>query len=202
MVMRRKNSEVPSWEKDLLQRFLTLCAGLTPCPTAGQYRQAHHSTIQWDLLSLLDQELRELGVPQITRCTTTATSWDASPAIRGKAQLPTVLLMAHVDVAEDAPGNGVKPGRSTNIAGGDLIISLGGEVRGGRKSLTWNGIRVRRSSPATGATLLGADDKAGVAEIMTAIQVLMADSQPYPTVLSKSSLPPMKKPGEGWMGLP
>lgn len=90
--------------------------------------------------------------------------------------VPVICFCAHVDTAPDFSGTGVKPQLLRNYAGGDIVLA-------GDKSRV---IRVSEHSElanqighdivtSDGTTLLGADDKAGVAEIMTAAQILVSD---------------------------
>src|SRR5204862_7405827 len=82
---------------------------------------------------------------------------------------PTVGLIAHLDVSPDAPADGVKPQVHENYQGGELVAGLSPSTspllaeRIGHDVVT-----------SDGTTLLGADDKAGVAEIMAAVAYLKA----------------------------
>src|SRR4051812_11225984 len=96
---------------------------------------------------------------------------------------PVVGLIAHVDVSPDAPGAGVEPIVHRGYDGGVISLPRDGTVL---DPATMRGLASRTGHDlvsSSGDTLLGADDKAGVAEIMTALAVLAADpSLPRPTL--------------------
>jgi tripeptide aminopeptidase len=98
-------------------------------------------------------------------------------------QAPVVGLVAHVDVSPDAPGAGVEPLVHRGYDGGVLELPRGGTVL---DPATMRDLASRAGHDivtSSGDTLLGADDKAGVAEIMTALAALAADpSLPRPTL--------------------
>ncbi|MDA3958764.1 peptidase T, partial [Oceanispirochaeta sp.] len=87
--------------------------------------------------------------------------------------VPCLGFMAHVDTASDAPGKGVKPLLHSNWDGS--IIPLSGAVTldpdliPDMKDFVGDTI-----ISSDGTTLLGADDKAGIAEIMTAVEILLS----------------------------
>lgn len=79
---------------------------------------------------------------------------------------PTIGLLAHMDTSPDAPNKGVKP-QIHDYKGGDINLK-NGTVIPEKDLLPYKGNRIITSD---GTTLLGADDKAGIAEILEAIQV-------------------------------
>jgi tripeptide aminopeptidase len=141
--------------------------------------EAYPSTAkQFDLLSPLVQELKDLGlrdasIDKYGYVMATLPS-NIPPSHPAHGKVPTVGFVAHVDTSPSAPGANVKPQVVKNYPGGDLVLpgdpsviikesenpELKKEV--GRTIIT-----------SDGTTLLGADDKAGIAIIMTAIQHLI-----------------------------
>ena len=133
---------------------------------------------QWDLARLLVDELRELGLenPGVDEyCVVTA--W--LPATPGCENIPALGLIAHMDTSPDFSGNSVNPIVHENYDGGDIVLPKEGR-----------GIRVndfpflpqfkgKTLITADGSTLLGADDKAGVAEIMTALERITTENRPH-----------------------
>ena len=109
---------------------------------------------QFDLARLLVDELRELGVAD-AEVTDTCYVYGHLPATPGHESAPCLGFIAHMDTSPDFSGENVKPRVIENYDGGDL------ELGAGRTLIT-----------ASGDTLLGADDKAGIAEIMTLIEQL------------------------------
>lgn len=115
----------------------------------------------------LAKELEELGLE---------VSYGKESVVRGllKANVPGVLpigFMAHVDTADDVMGNGVKAQRHI-YTGGDIVLNGGTVIRENENpSLSsYIGTEIITSD---GTTLLGADDKAGAAEIMEAVRYLV-----------------------------
>ena len=102
---------------------------------------------------------------------------------------PVVGLIAHVDTSPDAPGAGVEPLVHRAHPGGPIELPRGGTVVDGPAA----GHDIVTSS---GDTLLGADDKAGVAEIMAAVAYLAAHPEcPRPTL--RICFTPDEEIGEG-----
>ena len=93
------------------------------------------------------------------------------PATKGYEGRNTIGFIAHMDTSPDAPGNNVKP-TVIRYAGGD--INLGGSVITEKKFPVIKKYIGQDLIVTDGTTLLGADDKAGVAEIFTAVEYLIA----------------------------
>ncbi len=137
---------------------------------------------QFDLLNLLLKELRELGLKdaQIDRygyVTATLPS-NLPPSHRARGKVPVVGLVAHVDTSPSASGTDVKPQVIQAYAGGDIVLPGDPSVvirESENPELKRNiGKSIVTSD---GTTLLGADDKAGCAIIMTAIQTLIGSPE-------------------------
>jgi len=131
---------------------------------------------QWDLARLLEQELKDMGMGDVhlnEKCFLTA----ALPS-NSSRELPTIGFLAHIDTSVDFNGEGVSPQIIENYDGKD--IPLKGK-KGMRLSpqefpemLAYKGQTLITTD---GTTLLGADDKAGVAEIMTAMDYLITNPE-------------------------
>ena len=94
------------------------------------------------------------------------------PPTPDRADEPAIGLIAHMDTAPDAPGDNIHP-RSVLYQGGDIPLSDTEAIRA--KDFECLSRYVGQELIVTdGATLLGADDKAGVAEIVTAVEYLLA----------------------------
>lgn len=124
------------------------------------------------LLSYLKEELETIGLREVTM-DEYGYVMATLPATKGYENVPTIGFISHVDTAPDMSGAGVKPHIVDNYNGKDIL--LGGDV--------W--LRVEEFPELSffkghtlihtdGTTLLGADDKAGVAEIVTAMEWLVA----------------------------
>lgn len=121
---------------------------------------------QWDLARALVDELKGLGLenPSVNEhCIVTA--WlPASPGCEGA---PALGLLAHMDTAPAFSGENVKPILHEKYDGGDIALPQGGRVIKAADFPFLAGLKGKTLITADGSTLLGADDKAGVAEIMT-----------------------------------
>jgi tripeptide aminopeptidase len=162
-------AELPSeLQEDVLDRFLRYVRIDT---TSDQDSDTYPSTTkQRDLGELLERELRELGLDD-TELTQHGYVFATVPGTTG----PTVGLIAHMDTSQDESGAGVQPQVIRNWDGKD--IPLPGDpdkvLRVDENPIL--AARVGHDLVTTdGTTLLGADDKAGIAEIMGAVAYLAA----------------------------
>ncbi len=137
---------------------------------------------QHDLARLLADELRALGAENVCADEHAyVTAW--FPASPGAEHLPRLGLIAHLDTAAEASGANVQP-RVVTYEGGDLVA---GEVDGAPVAMTPEKLPAlanlvgEQLVVTDGTTLLGADDKAGVAEIMALVARLSANPDlPHP----------------------
>ena len=166
---------------DVLERFLRYVQVDTQ--SADEHCDQVPSTpIQFDLANLLADDLRELDARDVTVSDHAyVTAW--VPASAGSEDRPRLGLIAHLDTTEQAPGFGVKP-HIVSYAGGELVC---GEVDGKPVSMgpdllpALNGLVGEDLVCTDGTTLLGADDKAGVAEIMALVALLSEHPElPHP----------------------
>ena len=126
------------------------------------------------LLEALAAELREMGAAEVQidqHGYVTATV----PATSARRDVPVIGFIAHVDTSPEMPGAGVKPIVHTNYDGRDLRLPDDPTVV--LRATDIPALAERTGDDivtASGTTLLGADNKAGVAEIMTAVDYLLA----------------------------
>ena len=125
---------------------------------------------QFDLARLLVDELRELGVAD-AEVTVTCYVYGHLPATPGHEGAPCLGFIAHMDTSPDFSGENVKPRVIENYDGGDLELGAGRTLTV-RQFPHLPSLKGRTLITASGDTLLGADDKAGIAEIMTLIEQL------------------------------
>ncbi len=133
---------------------------------------------QWDLARLLVDELKGLGLenPSVNgHCIVTA--W--LPAAPGCEGAPALGLLAHMDTSPAFSGEGVNPVVHENYDGGDIVLPKGGRVIKAADFPFLADLRGKTLITADGSTLLGADDKAGVAEIMTLCERLIQEKLPH-----------------------
>ncbi|AOV06227.1 peptidase T [Sporosarcina ureilytica] len=135
----------------------------TECPTTPG---------QWDLLHVLQKELEEVGLEEIT-LDENGYLFATLPANTDK-NVPTIGFLAHVDTATDYTGKNVKPQRIDNYDGKD--VQLNEDTVMAVKDFPELTKYVGHTLITTdGTTLLGADNKAGIAEIVTAMEYLLAN---------------------------
>jgi tripeptide aminopeptidase len=163
-------------KQDVLERFLRYVQIDTQ---SDENSESYPSTAkQLDLLNLLAAELREMGVEDVRQdeygYVMATLPGNLSHSRRG-TEVPTVGFLAHVDTSQDVSGANVRPQVIERYEGGP--IELPGEP--GLYIHPADSPELNRCTGHTlvttdGTTLLGADDKAGVAEIMTAVAYLLA----------------------------
>jgi tripeptide aminopeptidase len=131
---------------------------------------------QFNLINLLKKQLQELGVKDI-RLDPTGNLYATIPGnVRG--QVPSIGLMAHVDTASEMSGANVKPQVIENYDGKKILLNKSSQIYLDPK--VFPSLKLHRGKTIVttdGTTLLGADDKAGVAIIMTLVESVM--KQPF-----------------------
>ena len=126
---------------------------------------------QLDLLRLLEGELRELGLDDVSideHGYVTATL-----AATVSHETPTIAFFAHVDTAREVSGANVQPQRF-RYEGGDIPLGTSGSTIRPSESEQLQHHVGHELITTDGTTLLGADDKAGIAEIMAAVAYLQS----------------------------
>ena len=126
---------------------------------------------QFDLSNMLAEEMNAMGFQAVT-VDEHAYTYGVVPASEGCEDRPSVGLIAHLDTAPDFSGEGVKPQLVPDYDGKDLPI--GDRVLSPEQFPDLKNLIGHTLITTDGNTLLGADDKAGCAEIMTAAEYLMA----------------------------
>jgi tripeptide aminopeptidase len=130
------------------------------------------TTKQYDLLKPLVDELTSIGAQEVRLTDYGVVLATIPPTVR--ANVPTIALLAHVDTAPAFNATGVKPIVHRNYAGGDIALPDDpGIVLSPRQSPYLASKVGDDIVTASGTTLLGADDKAGVAIVMTAARHML-----------------------------
>lgn len=127
---------------------------------------------------LLHCELQDLGMKQVYT-DPHAYTYAFLPASPGWESEPVIGLIAHIDTAPDFSGTGVKPQTHFDYDGGDIALGTSGLVLSPRDFPELKNCVGKTIITTDGTTLLGADDKAGVAEIMTACETLIHSDRPH-----------------------
>lgn len=135
------------------------------------------SARQLDLAGLLVEEMKALGITD-AHVDEYGYVYGSIPATPGCEDKPALGLIAHMDTAPDAPGEKVKPLLHENYDGRALTLPGGTQLTPERFPFLAS-LKGETLITSDGTTLLGADDKAGVAEIITAAERLLADGRPH-----------------------
>jgi len=127
---------------------------------------------QKNLGGLLVEELQKIGVSD-AHLDVHGYVYATVPANSVKP-VPVICLCAHMDTSPDFSGKGVKPQVVRNYRGGDIVLPAdGSQVIRVADNPALNDQIGNDIITTDGTTLLGADDKAGVAEIMDAVNILL-----------------------------
>ena len=159
---------IKSEEKKLLERFIKYAKIETT--SFSDSKTSPSTSCQWDLLKILKQELLEIGVKDVT-LDENGYITAKIPASAGYEKTPVIGFLSHVDTAADVSGKNVNPIIHENYDG--KIIKLDGTEIDPSKFPDLEKYKGETIITADGKTLLGADDKAGIAEIMTAIEYVI-----------------------------
>ena len=131
---------------------------------------------QYDMLNLLVKELGEMGMQEVEIDEHGYVTATLPSNIDDGKEVPTVGFLAHVDTSPEASGEGVKPVIHENYQGGPIVINREKDlILTPEENPVLNDNIGNDIITSDGNTLIGADDKAGVAEIMTAMHRLIQD---------------------------
>ena len=133
---------------------------------------------EFTLAKALKQELETLGLTNIL-LTDHCYVYAKLPATPGMENCKSIGFIAHMDTAPDFPGKDVKPQIIPDYDGGDILLKGSQDVLKVSDFPSLASLKGRTLITTDGTTLLGADDKAGVAEIMTAVEELIAEGTPH-----------------------
>lgn len=141
-------------------------------------RQIPSSERQFELGKVLEQELRDLGLEKVT-LTDHCYVYGLLPATKGYADKPAVGFISHMDTAPDFSGKDVKSQIIPDYDGNDVLLKGSGAYLKVSDFPTLKTLKGRTLITTDGTTLLGADDKAGVSEIMTAVEQIITEKIPH-----------------------
>lgn len=133
---------------------------------------------EFDLANRLVDELKELGVED-ARVDANCYVYGTIPATPGCEMAPAIGFIAHMDTAPDFSGENVRPQIIENYDGGEVVLGHSGRVLSPKQFSHLQTLKGRTLITSDGTTLLGADDKAGVSEIMTAVEQLLGSDAPH-----------------------
>ncbi len=162
----------------LLQRFLLY---VKTCTQSNEESADNgimpSSKDEWNLAKILCDELKSLGLKNV-QTTKDCYTYAYFPASEGMENLKSFCLLSHIDTVEEVRGKDVKPLIHKNYSGGRIFLNdkyfLDSETDENLALAAKEGDTIITSS---GDTLLGADDKAGISEIMSAVEFLTKNPQ-------------------------
>ena len=133
---------------------------------------------QFKLARFIEKELKEIGLEKVTvdeHCYVYA----MLPATPGMEHVKSIGFIAHMDTAPDFSGENVKPQIIENYDGNDVILPGTKDVLKVSDFPDLLKLKGKTLISTDGSTLLGADDKAGIAEIVTAIDEIKKEGKPH-----------------------
>jgi len=157
------------WREKLVTRFLKYVKTYTE---SEAFLDKFPSTDrQWDLANYLVEELKQIGLEDV--------SIDENGYVFGYVpstvdhEVPTIGFVSHMDTSPDFSGENVQPQIWENYDGGDIKLNES-MILSPNEFPELSQYKGQTIITTDGTTLLGADDKAGVAEIVTAAEYLIA----------------------------
>jgi len=152
---------------ELLERFLRYVAVNT---RSDEESEDFPSTpVQWDLLKLLEGEMKEVGLTDVELDDKGYLFGTLPSNLPNGANIPVIGYLAHVDTYGGTSGENVKPNVIETYDGSDIALTGAGAVLDVASNPLLKECVGHTVITTDGTTLLGADDKAGVAAIMTIV---------------------------------
>ncbi len=133
---------------------------------------------QLDLADMLAEEMKAMGISD-AHVDSRGYVYGSIPATEGMEAKPAIGFIAHMDTAPDFNGKGVKPRLIENYDGGEVKLGDGARVLSPSDFPSLKELKGRTLITTDGNSLLGADDKAGIADILTAAEELINEGRPH-----------------------
>ena len=147
--------------------------------TSDPNSETHPTTMrQFDLAHILVDEMKVLGIADAyvdEKCYVYGTI----PATPGLEDIAPLGLIAHLDTSDDASGENVKPQIIDNYDGGDVYLPGTNSHLKVKDFPFLANLKGQTLITSDGTTLLGADDKAGIAEILTLVEKVQVNQIPH-----------------------
>lgn len=136
------------------------------------------SKCQFDLAKILLEELKELGVTD-SYTDDKSFVYGKIPATEGYENCTKIGFIAHMDTVSDYCDHDIVPVVTENYDGEDYVLGTSGRVLSVKNFPHLPSLKGRTLITTDGTTVLGADDKAGIADIMTVVEMLMNENIPH-----------------------
>lgn len=130
------------------------------------------------LARMLVEEMKGLGIAD-ARVDDKGYVYGHIPATLGCEDKPSLGLVAHMDTVADASGENIKPQIIENYDGKDVVLKGSGDILKVDEFPYLAELKGRTLITTDGTTLLGADDKAGIAEILTVAEEIIKEGLPH-----------------------
>lgn len=130
------------------------------------------------LAKMLVEEMKGLGIAD-ARVDDKGYVYGHIPATPGCEDKPSLGLVAHMDTVADASGENIKPQIIENYDGKDVVLKGSGDILKVDEFPYLAELKGRTLITTDGTTLLGADDKAGIAEILTVAEEIIKEGLPH-----------------------
>ena len=161
------------------ERYLTYAAIRTPSDENSTTSPS--SKCQFELADLLKDEMLAIGIAD-AHVTEYCYVYGTIPATPGLESKPKIGFIAHMDTVSDYCDHDIKPIVHENYDGGDLALGTSGRTLSVKDFPHLPSLKGRTLITTDGTTVLGADDKAGIAEIMTMAERLIKENIPHGTI--------------------
>lgn len=158
------------------ERFLNYVSYWTTSDEEGTSNPT--SEREFSLARVLEQELKDMNLSKVM-LSDTCYVYGLLPATPGMEDKKAIGLIAHMDTAPDFSGENVKPQIIEKYDGKDILLKGNNTWLKISDFPTLKTLKGDRLITTDGTTLLGADDKAGIAEIMTAVAEIIEDGTPH-----------------------
>lgn len=169
-------------ENEIMRAYERLLDYAKVYTTSEETSEAVPSTErQFVLGRKLAEELKSLGVSNV-RIDDKCYVYGVIPATTGMEQAPKIGFIAHMDTAPDFSGENVNPQIIEDYDGKDVVLGVSGRILSVKDFPHLPSLKGRTLITTDGNTLLGADDKAGVAEIMTLAEEIIKEEIPHGTI--------------------
>ncbi|SCJ02761.1 Peptidase T [uncultured Eubacterium sp.] len=158
------------------ERLLNYVTILTPSDENSQTIPS--SGCQFDLARVLEKEMKELGLTDVyldDKCYL----YGKLPATEGYESCPSIGFIAHMDTVSDFCDHQIRPILTGNYSGEALDLGNSGLVLDPNVFPHLSSLKGRTLITLDGTTILGADDKAGIAEILTMAEHLINEEIPH-----------------------
>lgn len=161
---------------ELLDRFLRYVKVKTTSDPESE--SVPTTACQWDLAKILCEDLKEIGVED-AHISEFGYVYGSVPATPGYEAAPALGLIAHMDTSPDFEGENVDPQIIPDYDGKDIRLGESGRTISTEMFPYLPSLAGRTMITTDGTTLLGADDKAGVAEIICAVETVLKEGRPH-----------------------